>query len=361
MQLKIVMKILFILIMFLSLSARSALATVLPLGWPWHGVSIQNTDPFDPADLEQMVKKLHINSIQIRLLPRLVAERQKVSPDVAWQQSLNWGSSMLDQCKRLGLVAQMTVEGGYPLDPTLQLMSDDKRFWSDAKRQDEAVDIALKLSAYFAKRGPELGAYQLMSEPVMNEGGKALSPPQWRELMNKIIVAIRHNDPNRWIAVALPPGGGPNLYKGFEPFNAPRIIYGAHMFIPQAFTHQGILQWEKETHTYPGRIGLKFWDKQSLREIMTPLRDFQLRYQVPVWIGEFGSVVWSQGGEQYIIDLIDIFSEWDWSWTYFSMNGYFGWNPDYDNVRPEPMNTWPTHYVGESSLRWKTLSKAVKE
>jgi hypothetical protein len=131
------------------------------------------------------------------------------------------------------------------------------------------------------------------------------------------------------------------------------------MFIPQAFTHQGILSWKDQVNTYPGRIGMKSWDKQALKEVMSPLRDFQQRYQVPVWIGEFSAISWAKGGDQYILDLVDIFGEWDWSWTYFSMNGYFGWSPDYDNVKPDPMNTWSKHRVGGSSQRWQTLKKAA--
>lgn len=125
------------------------------------------------------------------------------------------------------------------------------------------------------------------------------------------------------------------------------------MYIPQTFTHQGI--WEDETHTYPGRIGTMLWNKQALRQIMMPLKEFQDRNQVPVWIGEFGAIAWADGGEQYLLDLVDIFNQWNWSWTYFSINGYYGWSPDYDNIKPQPMESWPKHRVGKSSLRWRTL------
>lgn len=353
------MKIFSFFLIALFVQIQSVHAAEMPPAWPWHGISIQNTEPFDPVELAQIVKSTHINSVQIRLMPRKVGEIKKIKDEAAWTESLDWGSKMLDQCKRLGIVGIMTVEGGFPLDPALPLMSNGKEFWSDRKRTDEAVQTAEKLSAFFANRGSELVAYQMLSEPLMYEGGKALSPPQWRGLMEKIIAAFRLHDAKRWVAVAPPPGGAPNLYKDFELFNSPRIIYGAHMYIPQTFTHQGILMFEGKTNTYPGYIGSKNWDKQALMEVMTPLKEFQQRHQVPVWIGEFGTIVWAKGGEQYILDLVDVFNAWNWSWTYFSLNGYFGWSPDYDNQMPNPMSTWPKHRVGATSLRWKTLRKAA--
>lgn len=332
----------------------------MPPAWPWHGVSIQNTEPFEPTSLEQITQRVRINSIQIRLMPRRVAEIQKISSEEAWKRSLSWGDAMLDQCKKLGLAATMTVEGGFPLDPSLPLMSNGKEFWNDPVRLNEAIQIADKLAAFFAKRGAELVAYQMLSEPLIYDGGKALSPTSWRDLIEKIIYTIRRRDPNRWIAVAPPPGGGPNLYKGFQPFSASRIIYGAHMYIPQAFTHQGILQWQAESYTYPGRIGgVGYWDKKGVEMIMSPLREFQQRYQVPVWIGEFGTVPWADGGEQYILDLVDIFDNWSWGWTYFSINGFYGWSPDYDNQKPQSLSEVPKHRVGASSLRWQTLRRAT--
>lgn len=330
----------------------------IPATWPWHGFSIQNTVAFDPLALGGIVAEFKINSIQIRLLPRLVAERQNKTPAVAWQESLAWGDQMLDECKRLGLVAIMTVEGGFPLNPAIPVAHESAAFWSDANQRNEVTQTMDLLSAHYANRGAELAAYQILSEPLMWDAtGKGVEPPQWRGMMNDVIATIRKNDPSRWIAVAPPPGGGPNVYVGFKPFNASRIIYGAHMYIPLTFTHQGILNWQGVSNKYPGQFNKKCWDKEALKAAMMPLRDFQLKYGVPVWIGEFSAISWAKGGDQYLRDLVEAFNAWNWSWTYFTWNGYFGWQPDYDNSMPVPMQTWPSHRIGALSPRWQTLKQ----
>ncbi len=338
-------------------ASNTILAQEMPPAWPWHGVSIQNTEPFDPVELEKIVNEFHINSIQIRLLPRLLAERQNLTPAEAWTRSIEWGDRMLDECKHLGIVAIMTVEGGFPLNPKFPAAHESVKFWSAAGQRDEIVQTMSSLSKHYAYRGKELVAYQILSEPLMLQESKPVRPPQWEELMSQLIKAVRKNDAGRWIAIAPPPGGGPNVYKKAVRFSDTRIIYGAHMYIPLTFTHQGILDWKDESHTYPGWIDWKYWDKEALRNAMMPLRNFQLEYQVPVWIGEFSAISWSQGADQYLTDVVDIFDEWNWSWTYFSWNGYFGWQPNVDAVNPEPIATWPQHIVGNTAHRWKTLKK----
>ena len=86
------------------------------------------------------------------------------------------------------------------------------------------------------------------------------------------------------------------------------------------------------------------------------LRKFQLKNQVPVWIGEFSAIRWAKGAEVYINDLVSIFEDYGWGWTYFSLNGWHGWNPDYNEIQPKE-NEWKSHFVGTTSSRWATLKQ----
>ena len=61
------------------------------------------------------------------------------------------------------------------------------------------------------------------------------------------------------------------------------------------------------------------------------------------------------GGEDYLKDLVAIFNEYNWSWVYFSLNGWHGWNPNYSNKRNLNWKRWREQYIGRESDRWKTL------
>lgn len=339
-------------IVVLFIATLSVQAAPIPHGWPWHGVSIDNTD-FDPQQLPEIVAHIHINSVQLRLKPRKLAKEDGIPEKQAWEETLTWGDRMLDQCKRLGLTAIISLEG-FPLNPHIPYNDTSPNFWRSGKDINELVALAGELAKHFAKRGKELAAYEVLSEPVMRLDGRSVAPTNWPSLETRIIDNIRKYDPQRWIAVAPPPWGNPRAYNGFHPLPYTHIVYGSHMYFPHAFTHQGISVYNN-AYAYPGEIDGRYWDRDTLKKAIQPLRRFQLRYQVPVWIGEFSAIHWAPGGEQYIRDLASIFNEYGWSWTYFSLDGYFGWNPDYDDTKPVPMDTWRSHRVGYSSARWKTL------
>ena len=197
-----------------------------------------------------------------------------------------------------------------------------------------------------------------MSEPVIVEHGKSRQPGQWPALLKKIVSIIRQHDASRWLVVSPGSWGGPKGYKSFQRIESPRIIYGAHMYAPHRFTHQGIRNITiGEKH--PGRIGFKHWNKESLKNALAPLHEFQRKWGAPVIIGEFGAVRWAEGGEQYIQDLAAIFNDLDWSWLYFSGTGWHGWNPNYNQEPPSKgrLGSHKESFVGTTSTRWETLRK----
>ncbi len=331
-----------------------SIALDTPPSWPWRGVSIENID-FSVKKLHDVIRTIPINSVQLRLKPRKLSEVQGISPDTAWEKSLNWADAMLDECKKTKLVSILTVEG-FPIDPQSGYDQTSPQFWFSSQNRDNVIEIASSIATHFSHRGPELVAYQLLSEPVLIIGGKSFSPPQWKKFQADIIETIRKKDPNRWIAVAAAPWGLPSSYKNYELLPFHNIVYGAHMYEPHVYTHQGIRKY-KEKYTYPGNIKGKMWDRKRLILSLSSLKSFQLEYGVPVWIGEFSAIRWAPGAEQYVYDLISIFDAYGWAWTYFSLNGWHGWNPDYNHHQPVK-EEWKQQYVGKKSKRWRTLKNA---
>jgi hypothetical protein len=103
------------------------------------------------------------------------------------------------------------------------------------------------------------------------------------------------------------------------------------MYRPHSFTHQRI--GGNKTFHYPGRVGLKWWDKDALQKLLADVRDWQVKYNAQIYIGEFSAIRWAPGDEAYtyLKDCIDIFEQYNWSWTYHAFREYNGWSVEHDN------------------------------
>ncbi len=324
-----------------------------PANWPWRGLTVDYHS--EPKDLEQLVRMIPVNSVQLMLKPQNIAKKNMIpNSQLALRLSLEWADRMLDACQRLNLVAVVNLNR-FPLDYNHPLRHRDFEFWQQKERVQEILDTATLLAQHFHKRGKEFVAYQIISEPTAKKiGRKRARPPQWFQVQNQIVQNIRKIDPQRWIVVAPGPGGSPT-YTDFELLRDKRIIYGAHMYEPHAFTHQGIFRHPFGAR-YPGKIYNEYWDKDKLIGILQSLRDFQLEHNVLVWIGEFSAARWAPGSHQYLVDLVDIFNRYEWGWAYHSYNeAYTAWNPDFKAEYPKSRRLRKFQYVGESSKRWKTL------
>ncbi len=72
------------------------------------------------------------------------------------------------------------------------------------------------------------------------------------------------------------------------------------------------------------------WNKDFQRLTLQAAVDFQKKYDVPIFVGEFSTVRWGdvESSITYLRDAIELFEEYGWSWTYFSHGGYSGWDPE---------------------------------
>lgn len=295
--------------------------------------------------------ELGINAVRFHVRVNQHIKVTGLDKNKAFDEAVNWLDVMLDECKRLGIVAVINY-GQFPLGSLDNNYMSSSEFWSDQSHLDEIILITSRLAKHFHDRGKELAAYDVISEPLMMIGGKAVAPPVWPDLLGRIVATINRDDPVRWVVVAPGPGGGPAGYEEFAHPGGAKVVLGLHMYLPHAFTHQGI-DGRPTGKEYPGRVGLTYWDKKTLLGKMAPLVRYQQRYPAPVFVGEFSAVRWAAGGEQYIRDLTSIFDEYGWGWTYYSGTGWHGWNPDYGSEYGG--GQMPKQVEGEKSRRWDTL------
>ena len=167
-------------------------------------------------------------------------------------------------------------------------------------------------------------AYDLVNEP--HEPIDSCKYP-WTDLASEVVNSIRKIDPSKPIIVE--PRG--QNFDDFIPLTCDSIIYSYHMYSPWAFAGQG-LGGLPAAITYPGIISGTYWNKEKLRTWLVPVWDFQKAFNVQIYIGEFSAIRWAPDNSayRYIKDLIEIFEDYGWDWSYHAFREFDGWSVEHD-------------------------------
>ena len=243
---------------------------------------------------------------------------------------------LLPVCEALGMYIAIdlhTPPGGRDKDSYMPLF---KR----KDLQDEFLRTWEVIATRF-KNQKAVWAYDLLNEACIDTVYPGLMG--WQELATAAAKKIRAIDPNRPIIVEPDPWGTPASMKNLKPLvGVDNIIYSVHMYDPQPFTFQGYNEYYPFPTYYPGNIynvwtkTTKYWDKTQLRNELAIVRDFQLKHNVPIYIGEFSTLCWTPGntGYLYLKDLIEIFEEYEWNWAYHAFREWSGWSVEHYGTKP---------------------------
>jgi hypothetical protein len=239
---------------------------------------------------------------------------------------------VLEAARRYGL--KVVVDMHSP--PGGRYENKDLAIFHEPLYQDHYIAFWEKLARRY-KSHPAVWGYDLLNEPVQNDP----SPPGVADYLGtqvRAARAIRAVDPDVPIFIAAAKSDSASGFRTLEPVDIPNVIYQVHMYAPGEFTHQGV---NKRTTgiAYPGKIGEKQWDKDALREVLAPVREFQLAHNVHIYVGEFGVVRWAPGAARYLADCIDLFEEYDWDWTYHAYRAWDGWSVEHGS---DPQDRQPT-------------------
>lgn len=205
---------------------------------------------------------------------------------------------------------------------------------------------AWKLVATRYKNSPAVWAYDLANEPIVSPYPYSYTYPldnsilMWPQLADTLVKEIRKIDTEKGIIIESL-NYSINM-DDIKPIDAsvPNIIYSVHMYQPQSLTHQ---QFSSQTpaYSYPGTIDGVYYDKAKLKEILAPMKAYQEKYRVPIYIGEFGCIRWAPNNSayNYLRDCIEIFEEYNWDYAYNTFRTWDGWSVEhstgwYDSVLP---------------------------
>lgn len=252
--------------------------------------------------------------------------------DSGWEKKLEDTEKYLIAVRAAGMTAILTIGSNAFANKT------------DAWKEPDFGPVMCKVWQGIATRllpyRDVIWGYDLYNEPL-DWTQMPNAPRQWRGIAIEVIKAIRTVDPEVWIVFENGPGGGTRGLT--KPLPDARVVYSIHCYSPAEFTHQGISNIantdlaEAKLKTgikYPSVVNGVLYDKEQIKKELAVIRAFQLKYQVPIILGEFSVIRWApkEDAVQYLKDMTDIAESYQWSWCYHGFREWHGWSAEHDET-----------------------------
>lgn len=233
---------------------------------------------------------------------------------------------------RLSAQCGMDLVLAFCLDPW---PSSTSPFWSSPAQQDSLIQRWQELAVAWLP-------HRNVSFDILNEGQHSA----WSALAPRVIRAIRAIDPSRVIVYEPPLAADPYYFGGMAPLPFDGIVYSPHMYDPHPYTHQAIYDSSPAPTYVPG----------AATTYLQPVIDFQHRYNVPIYVGEFGCIRWAPHRLEYISEVLAVLVAQGWGWSYHAWGEWEGWDAQCNADRNDVTRrvTERTYLVLASALRGVT-------
>ena len=86
-------------------------------------------------------------------------------------------------------------------------------------------------------------------------------------------------------------------------------------------------------------IGGIYTDRKRLAVLMKPVVEFQKKYGAEIYVGEFSAVRYAPGAARWLEDVISLFEEYGWDWSYHAFRESHFWSVEHvgpDGAHPVP-------------------------
>ena len=298
---------------------------------PEHVYGFQSGDLRNGQSFRDMANNWNANAVRLQL--------HQLGPQPTWKPK-NFPIFL----NRLEVAVKQARDAGLKVIPILYEIPFDlkgRNMWNCPELEDAYVSYWTEVVKRLQPYKDAIWGYDLINEPL-ERSQLPYAPLQWRKLAIKLIRAIRKVDPDAWIVYEAGPGGDWRGFEDLKPLPDDKIIYSLHFYEPGAFTHQGIAATKLQDPNliaraqqqvgirYPGVVSGIYWDRTRFEDALKPVIEFQKKYNVPIYVGEFSVVAWAppECSAQYLKDVTDIFDKYGWSWTYHAFREYSGWRLD---------------------------------
>lgn len=202
----------------------------------------------------------------------------------------------------------------------------------------------------FADTDPDWVFFEVLNEPVFDKNQK-----RWEEVREKLVAAVRTAAPKHTVVLAGHAWSGVWGLQQAKPATDPNVVYTFHFYDPFVFTHQGAT-WtgdaampklkgvpypadaeriQKATDAQPDeatkakvrQYGKENWNADKLAKQVKAAADWRAKYNVPVFVGEFGVYPVAAGAddrERWFKDTAKAFADAGFGWTVWGYDDAFG-------------------------------------
>ena len=228
------------------------------------------------------------------------------------------------------IVDMHQVAGGRYGKEAIAAQTDSSHFRAmhEAEYRKAFIEIWQETAKRF-KDNPQIYAFDLCNEPIQH----GAVPYSFWELQYDAAKAIRAIDPEVPVMVESNHMANPVFFE-MTPMPLANIIYSIHMYAPGEYTHQGVNDTSYTKQYYAKQFDYRNagWDRARLAKSMKAVRDFQQKYGAKIQVGEFSVAIWAPGGASYLDELVSIFEEYKWDWTYHAFREWEGWSLEHEGT-----------------------------
>ena len=180
--------------------------------------------------------------------------------------------------------------------------------WEEKEYQKRTISLWEYLADNFKEEKAIIG-YDLLNEPVIEKERINILKKFYKELVNTVRAVDKEHllflEGNLWA----------QEIDFLRDLIEDKVWPSIHFYLPLDFTFNF-----RPHYKYPGYIGGKLWNKDTLRKILEKYYAFSRKNRVGMFVGEFG--VNFRGGYfgelDWLRDCLEIFEEWGFSWTYWT-------------------------------------------
>lgn len=251
------------------------------------------------------IKKLGANCVRVPFNYRLIRHDKK------W----DYLDNAIKWCRREGIFCILDLHAAPGAQNADWHSDSDGRalLWKEKKLQKEYFAIWHRIATRY-KNEATVAGYDVLNEAVVK------NPQTLRKFYHKAVKEIRKVDKNHIIFLEA------NLWgQQLKPLGKPtdkNVAYSIHVYQPINFT------FNFHPHLkYPGYIDGKLWDSKQIYRMIAPYYELAKKWQVPIYVGEFGINYRSPryyGELRYLRDALDCFRRFGFHWTYWTYKAVAG-------------------------------------
>ena len=319
-----------------------------------------NVTNLNDGTLKELKEKWNCNIVRLIVRPNFLVHVWHVNYEEAWKRFIKELPQGLDNAEKYGITVVIGLFGipteaakSYPKERDAK----SGAFWADENNLKVRIDCWKDIAEVCKNRKQDIW-FNLFNEPL-DWNDFPSYPKKWPQWAQQIINAVRKIDTTHPIVIEPGPGGLCWGYKNFPMLKDDNLIYSVHQYSPHRYTHQGVgttkntdlaRLYLKKQQPWPGKYNDSdgfteggLWNKERIAKSFEPVREFQKKHNVRIFVGEFSVVRWAPNADKYLQDCLELFEEYGWDWAYHGWKESPLWSLEHvDNFDKSEISHTPT-------------------